>query len=397
MLPPIFRGFRVLKGERPIAAQARRFSLPGQESFAGYYDIQPGSPDGEALLAHCTRVSRRAKRAGDEASLGFFERDDGAFVEIARSTLWCWQLGARLRWWPGERRALAFNAVAGGVPSYCVAVDGRAAERLVDRPLFDVSDDGRLGVALNFGRLAKARPGYGYPDIEDPFAGEQLPEGDGVSIVDIGSGRADLVAPLGEIARLDGQAANAFHYLNAASLSPEGTAFSVLHKHLASLQQTSGWKVTAVVGRSDGSRLRSVSLPGAASHYWWLDEDRIVFTSNAGGASKSSYLLYDFRDESVTAFDREAPPMDGHPSYHRASDRWITDQYPDFFGEQALHLLEPDCTRREIARFHADPAYKDEWKCDLHPRWLPEGQSVAVDSTHEGFRAIYEVAVPEQP
>lgn len=397
--PPLFRTLRHLSNGERGADIAAVYRVEGKEAFVGYYDIAPASPDGGAILGHVTAVSRRALVAGDEAAVGYFDCETREFSPVAKTTLWCWQLGARLRWWPGEQRALAFNAFFDDQPVFCIATSTGKLERLSERPLFDVSADGAIGLALNFGRLARARPGYGYPALEDCFADEHLPEQDGVTIVEMASGRAELVAPLSDIAGLtEDRPRSGFHYLNAGSLSPSGTYFSVLHKRLARPQRLDLWEVEAIVGKTDGADLRIVPLPGAASHYWWLDNARIAYTSNARGtALNSEYFLYDVRDRSLTTLHGAAPSVDGHPSLDNASGRWITDRYPDLFGEQTLYTLEPDGSRKEVARLRADPVYSDEWKCDLHPRWLSDSESVIVDSTHDGYRAIYEIPVPPVP
>lgn len=394
MLPPILRSIRVLTGARAARPPAVRLGVEGRESFVGYYDVQPVSPDGAAILAHIVDVSLRAATSEDVVSVGYFRRESGDYVHLASTNLWCWQLGARLRWWPSEQRALAFNAIVGGVPSYCVVREGAAPERLCDLPLFDVTADGGTGLALNFGRLAWARPGYGYPSLEDPFADEALPERDGLTIVDMQSGRAELLYPIRDFAQLlDNGGGDAFHYLNAASLSPTGKRFSVLHKRIPSASDIHNWQVDAVIGETNGSGLRHVPLPGRASHYWWLDDDRIVYTANSGW--RSSYCLFDLRDGSLAALHPEAPGVDGHPSLHPQTGRWITDTYPDLLGEQSLYVLEPDGSSRIIGRFRANPSYRDEWRSDLHPRWSRDGRSVVIDSTHDGPRAIFIVDLAE--
>ncbi|MES0828243.1 hypothetical protein [Ruegeria sp. SCP11] len=371
-----------------------RLGVAGKECFVGYYDVQPVSSDGEAILAHVTGVSLRTAQSDDTVSVGYFRRDGGDFVNLATTTLWCWQLGARLRWWPSERRALAFNAIVGGVPSFCVVREGAEPVRLCDRPLFDVTADGQMGIALNFGRLAWARPGYGYPALKDPFADEALPQRDGVTIVDMQSGLAELVYPMVDFARLltDGDR-DAFHYLNAASFSPTGKRFSVLYKRIPSESDIHNWQVDAVIGESNGSGIRRVPLPGRASHYWWLDDDHIVYTAISGW--RGSYCLFDLRDGSIKALHPEAPGVDGHPSLHPKTGRWITDTYPDLFGEQVLRALEPDGSSKIVDRFPANPSYRDEWRCDLHPRWSRDGRSVVIDSTHNGPRALYVVDLTE--
>ncbi len=397
VLPPIFQSARTLAGTRIAAPAVPRYSVDERETFIGYYDIQPVSPDGKAVLAHAATATARALTASDVADVGYFDRASRQFTPMAQTRLWCWQLGARLRWLPGENRSLAFNTIVDGIPAYCVCSRLEQVTRLVDRPLFDVSADASTGLALNFGRLARARPGYGYPALDDPFKDELLPGKDGVTIVDMVSGKADLVAPLNAIAKLDGDdPAGAFHYLNAGSLSPSGKSFSVLHKRLADISKPMAWTVRAIVGRTDGGGMRSAPLPGAPSHYWWLDDDRIAYTVNgADGPRRSRFVLFDMRDGSVAPLHDGFPGVDGHPSFHAALQRWVTDQYPDFYGEQALYMLDRDGRREEFSRLRADFRYFGEWKCDFHPRWAPDGRSIFIDSTHEGFRAIYEVEAPD--
>ena len=45
----------------------------------------------------------------------------------------------------------------------------------------------------------------------------------------------------------------------------------------------------------------------------------------------------------------------------------------------------------EIGRFHSMIDFRENWCCDLHPCWSPDGKMVSFDSTHEGFRGIYVV------
>jgi len=390
VLPPLLRTTRAVRGAMPKSPDAREYRVTGHETFAGYYEIQPVSADGKAVLAHAASVARNALTGSEAASVGWFDIETGDWHQLGETQLWCWQMGARLRWWDSEGpRTLAFNAMFEGAPAHCLVDEAGGFRKQGDIPLFDANEKAGVGLSLNFARLAQCRPGYGYPLLDDPFAHENLPDGDGVTLVDLASGKGELAYPMPKFAaEVPGANSGEYHYLNAALLSPKATRFSVLYKRLPDPADAHTWTVDAFVGNCDGSGLMRVPLDGRASHYWWLDEDRIAYTSNKGIGS--SYVVFDCLDGSLSALSQVMPGVDGHPSLHRESGTWVTDTYPDLYSEQTLYVLESDASeRRELGRLLADKRYQDEWRCDLHPRWSRDGAKVVIDSTHNGYRALY--------
>ncbi|MEO1474187.1 MAG: hypothetical protein AAFS03_09670 [Pseudomonadota bacterium] len=132
-----------------------------------------------------------------------------------------------------------------------------------------------MGIALTFGRRAWARPGYGYPALEDPSADQALTQRDGVTRVDMQSGLSELICPMSDFARLLIDAdRDAAHHVYAASFSPKGKRLSVLCNCIPSQADIHNWRVDAIIGEADGSAIRRVPLLGRASPYRWPDEWR---------------------------------------------------------------------------------------------------------------------------
>jgi len=390
VIPPVLRAARTIQGKTPQQPKARKYRVKGCETFAGYYEIQPISADGKAVLAHTSDAAKKALTGQEAAGVGWFDIESGEWHHVSQTHLWCWQMGARLRWWDSAGpRTLAFNAVVDGEPVHCLAEEGEAARKHCDVPLFDAREEAGVGLGLNFARLARCRPGYGYPLLSDPFGPDNLPDGDGVTLVDLNTGKAELAYSMPRFAEAtEGAHSGEYHYLNAALLSPKATRFTVLYKRLPHPDDVHTWTVDAFVGNCDGSALMRVPLDGRASHYWWLDEDRIAYTSNKGIGS--SYVVFDCRDGSLSPLAPAMPGVDGHPSLHRESGRWVTDTYPDLYSEQALFVLDdPGADRRALGKLLARREYQDEWRCDLHPRWSRDGTMIVIDSTHDGYRALY--------
>jgi len=134
---------------------------------------------------------------------------------------------------------------------------------------------------------------------------------------------------------------------------------------------------------------------GLVSHAEWRDPDHIVAWANTRPGERTAYRVFDVRDMSSEVIGEEHLREDGHMSYHPRDKRWLlTDTYPDGERMRTLKLYHVE-ERREVVlgRFHSSPELGGEFRCDLHPCWNRDGTEVAIDSSHEGGRQVYVVAV----
>jgi hypothetical protein len=373
----------------PYAALGERRS----EVFCGYHDLTPFSPNGARVLAHRVRAgARRPDPRRVTADVGFYERaaPSSSFRPLGSTRTWSWQLGARLRWdpsAPGER--VLFNDV----------VDGRCGARLLETtgaqvktfavPLYDVAHDGQRALTLDFGRLQRLRPGYGYDLLGEHARSERAPASTGLDVVDLQTGETERVISLADAARVDPQPTmdDAEHYFNHASFSPDGRQIAVYHLWLSARGQR---HVRLLLFDRDGRLVYYLPGQDHVSHMGWWGSDRIVAFARLPGHARPRYWVLALGERPEWRPVADGLTEDGHPTMHPFRDGlMLTDTYPDRNAERTLLLHDLHAGRtRWLGRFFSPPALARERRCDLHPRWSPDGRRVAVDSAHRRRREI---------
>lgn len=369
-------------------AAARYFGSAGVHTFFGYYDLCPFDRDETRLLA--LQVPLVPEASAGPATIGYFDlrNENGLFVPVATTAAWCWQQGSRLRWMPNERNLIFTNARVGNeyVGMVVDSENGREIHR-VPRPLYDLASHGRFGLSLDFARLERLRPGYGYAgsmhDALDP-----APDDDGVWLVDLRNGDVRLLVSVRQAAALSPQpgTTEAVHYFNHLSWNPSGTRFMVFHIWVS---PGGPRHIRMLSGNAEGD-LRLITNDRHVSHYCWLDDERLLIYGTPRDGCPGYYV---YRDDGTLAPCEDwcavLPETDGHPSISVDGRRVVTDTLPDSLSERSIVVLDRRTSKpTEIARFYSPPIYRGETRCDLHPRWSPSGSLIAVDSAHAGYRQI---------
>jgi len=383
-----------------ISGRLYEMSVDGLPTYFGYYDKTPFSHDNSRILAAAIAFDRDwlPVASASPLKLGYFEWADvvsgkPTFRQFGETTTWSWQQGCMLQWFPQDpNRLVLYNRI----------VDGRYGSIVQDvlqgktmiyytMPIYAVDPFGRTGVSLNFSRLERLRPGYGYSNITDKTAGSLYPENDGVWLVDLQTGECRMVVTLRQLAKLMPLPSmeDAAHYVNHLLFSPDGNRVIFLHLWVT----VDGRRRNRLMLYDlDEECLQVLDDRGVASHFNWLSADKILcFRYPMHG--KPAYYLYKLSHAMSPVcipLETMSSLPDGHPSVCPSGDWIVTDTYPD--GIRDLHLYICSTQKDvilEAGKFYSPCRYRGHIRCDLHPRWDRMGRRVCFDSTHTGKRAIY--------
>ena len=356
--------------------------------YFGYYDKCPWDPAERRLLALRVAFMHRSQTPDDMAVIGYYDLQTGRWTPLAETLAWNWQQGTMLQWLPSGEEIIYNTRGPQGFGATILNVETGTARHL-PRPIYALAPDGRSAVTLNFARVCRTRPGYGYCGVQDPWEEDPAPAEDGIYWMDLGTGASRRIVDIAAMAdrEVDPSMAGAEHWFNHLQFNTAGTRFLFLHRWKdagGSFRQTRMY-----TANPDGSGLYYLGKEGMVSHFDWRDGGHILAWSRYNG--ENHYHLYTDQSDEVAVVGRDVFDQDGHCSYS-PDRRWIlTDTYPSREdSKRTLILYHPGTNRRvDIGRYYSPPEVTGEMRCDLHPRWSRQGTQVCFDSVHEGPRQMY--------
>jgi len=364
---------------RPIG---RIFSHPSNHVFFGYYDITPFSVDENLLLAMHVSSGKQISSPWIKATVGFYDLADEkrSFYEIGSTKTWCWQQGCRLQWYPEENnRVVLYNTMVD--ENYgCIVKDifSKKTIKHYNLPIYSVSKNGKWGLSLNFSRLQRLRPGYGYYVLPDKTVGEFMPKKSGIVRLDMETGEKSFLFSVNDIANLKatGTMQDAEHYFNHLLYNPEGSRFLCVHLWVKEGRRYS----RLITADRDGNHVYVMNNEGHSSHYCWKSNYEILVYATYAETGMHYYLCKDM-SENRTIIGRGKLTEDGHPSFFPNGSALITDTYPDKYRAQSLLLFNlNNCQLKTLNQFYIPSKFSGENRCDLHPKLSPTGTYVCIDN-----------------
>lgn len=365
----------------------------GYEYFYGYYDKSPWDATDRYIL--CIKVKQAYKSvAPKEAGIvGVIDtKDRNKFKKIGITHSWNVQQGCMAQWMgPDYKKYILYNDFRDG--HYCTVIynfQTKKEEKILPMAAYDVARNGKFILSLDFSRLHRLRPGYGYWNLPDSTKGEKCPDKGCIWKVDVESGSVTELFKYTDFADFESDESmiNAEHKVNHLMISPNCKRFMVLHRWFKKGRKHTRL-VTVNIDRTD---MFNLSDDVFVSHCYWKNDEEILSFLHKNGTGDHYYLMKD-KTQQYRIYWPELK-TDGHCSYSPDGEYIITDTYPDRKRVASLYLCTEEGNRsKRIARVFAPFKYDNNCRCDLHPRWNRTGSQICVDSVHGGKRGVYIIPI----
>ena len=366
----------------------------GKEYFFGYYDKSPWDATGRYML--CLQADNTWSDVSPKqpAKLLLIDTQDGNKAEvIAETRTWNVQMGCMMQWLgPDYSSRIIYNDYREGkyVAVICSVFD--RTEKVIPFPVYSVSADGSFALSLDFSRLYRLRPGYGYYNVPETTKNEKLPNKTCVWRIDLNSGEITSVLKYTDFAKFESrpEMEGAEHKVNHIMLNPSGNRFMVLHRWFSGQR-----KYTRLITCNvDGTGMFNLSDDDMISHCFWKNDNEIIAFENKKKTGAGYYLMKDQTDKYVHLW--KGIDYDGHPSYAPDGSKVVFDRYPNRARVASVMVAKEakDASQvQTIAKVFAPFKYDNDTRCDLHPRWSRDSKKVCFDSVFEGHRELYVVEV----
>lgn len=378
-------------------------SGPKEHLFASYYAINAWSAEGRYATVLETDVKSGLPTEKDAAILGVVDAgDNNRFIPLTDTRCWNFQEATMAHWLgTAPNESFIYNDLVDGRFVSVVFNMRTKAKRRVPYPVSAVTRDGKWAVSINYARLRLTRPDYGYGgNGQDARESVTWPEDDGLWLVNLETGEGRLIVSIASVRdRMPPvKDPQALAYFCHTVFSRDGKKVFWLARsveNIAGQKVVRKWETTAFVCNTDGGGVVRCFPDGwGGSHFNWLDGERMVVSAKYNNAVWSHVFFTPGKDD-YTRLGRGLLDFDGHGVFSD-DGRWLaTDTYPDKLDERKLMVLRmADQAILPLGAFFVPEVYREQYsRCDLHPRWRPDGKMLAFNSVHEGTRQVYVIDV----
>ncbi len=381
----------------------KRISPELEHYFFGYFDIQSMDKKGKNHLALNVSFMDRLPTKYDPANICLIN-EDGTVAKIEKTYSWNFLQGALSQYLPNDDNKIIYNIFDKRDKAYkSVIYDLKAKKKkILPMPIANISPKGDKALSINFSRLYNYRSGYGYSNIMDHYFHDKAPKNDGVFLMDLQTGENNFIISYKKLWQdfMEGTDVNNKKIIiSHIKFNTDGNKFVMLLRWFSKEAPNQG---LTLVSDIEGKNIKDVF--GFGSHCHWKDENTILISGFERTYKDNMRQVTLYEIDTNTGIKRLVDPEffteDGHCSYSPNRKYILYDSYASImFPYRKLQVYDIEMKRGiNVGFFYSDPKLYNEYydcRCDLHPRWSPDGSKISFDSIHEGYRGIYQVNTKE--
>lgn len=361
--------------------------------YFGFHDVTPWNDSEDKMLAMKAPFDLRMPIQEEEETIGYFNfinGEVGDFNNLDVSKAWNWHKGCRLQWLDNER--IIFNTYENEKLCSKIINTNSKETTLIPYPIDAAFKD--IATSFSYERLERCMPGYGYPYSDEGYTDESAPSTTGLYLVDLKSGRRDIILSLKDIAiSATGKIEKEYlHFVTHTEFSKDGRYISFLYRRIP--KEGNYMKRRSMVGIFNriNNELSFLNSQESGSHYVWNDKNQLLLSGNYNG--KNCYMLFDVdKGGDPQLVDPTHLNSDGHESFINETT-FITDTYPDKRRMAKLYFVDvlKDTSKLIASVYSPEKFQTKDFKChiacDLHPRVSPSGRYVCFDTPTSGVRSL---------
>ena len=355
-------------------------NLPGH-SFFGYYDK---NPENSNRLIVCHHLSNE-----DDNSLKICLLNSNlTFIKcITRTSAWNFQQGSRCHWISADE--IMLNDVIDGLLFGKVVNVNNGKERLYDYPVHDSCANKDFYITTDFLNTYRFQPEYGYDSarIQNNVFEDEI-TALGIAVVKLSTQKVIYKKSIQEISYLLHKENASTALINHVMISPSGNSIMFIFREMQG-----GVRVDSLVYcRCDLSEMRVVLSNTMVSHMAWVTEENVFGYFEYEGYQGFQFI--DITTMTISPVEALSVFTDGHPTVGN-DDNIFFDTYPNILGIVKLMRYKfepegsPDCSS-VFKNFHP-PKFRDENRCDIHPRFSKFSRSIFMDTIIDGKRSVAKI------
>ncbi len=362
-----------------------KLSSSPHHHFFGYYGIDPWDKIGQNHLALEIESHTHRPTPTDAAKVGLVNRETHKFVPFASTSAYNLQQGSMMHW-IGEE--FTFNDWEKGHLVSRVLNPATGKVRTIQGAIAAVSPTEPMAIGLNYQRMAYCRSVVGYASELDANEITPQPEDDGLFQLNLQDGTAKLVLSIAEVISKtnDEKLNHGRTWFNHVLYNTDGTRVLFFCR----VRYDKGFYSSLWTVNPDGTDLE-IQIPFGyrVSHFDWKTPTQILVTSDI--LNEMGFVEFTDGMRNFKPIGRNVLPNDGHASFSPDRQWILCDTYPRGPERQAELMLYNIAENRKIVlgKFHHDEQFSGDIRCDLHPRWSANGNTITFDSVHEDSRQIY--------